>query len=132
MPITASQRHLRVVTDAPAPKGTVTQAISNSDDTIEGLDVINRIAALEGTTALTGQEARELAALRALAQLVDLSGEEMLVRDSYFVTYARELAVDAEWPLIRIDWEQAASELQAGYTSVSFASVTYWVPTTFA
>lgn len=59
---------------------------------------------------------------------------ETLIRDSYFETYAQELAEDigainkdAQWPNSCIDWEQAARELQMDYTCVSFDGVEYWI-----
>jgi antirestriction protein len=83
--------------------------------------------------------ADELAALRELAEeasgyAADWLYGETLIRDSYFVTYAQELAEDigainpdAAWPATCIDWEQAARELQIDYTSVEFDGVTYWI-----
>ena len=57
-----------------------------------------------------------------------------LIRDSYFKTYAQELADDlgmipdeATWPANCIDWDQAARELQMDYTSIEYGSVTYWM-----
>ena len=83
-------------------------------------------------------DAIELRALRALAE--DASGSpdwrygETLIRDSYFKTYAQELAEDigainrdATWPNMHIDWESAAEALQMDYTSVDFDGVTYWI-----
>jgi len=56
-----------------------------------------------------------------------------LIRDSYFKTYAQDLAEDigaidrdAKWPHNCIDWEHAARELQYDYTSVDVAGVTYY------
>lgn len=56
-----------------------------------------------------------------------------LIRDSYFETYAEELAEDvgaisrdAQWPLGCIDWEKAARELQVDYSTVEYDGVTYW------
>jgi hypothetical protein len=56
-----------------------------------------------------------------------------LIRDSYFRTYAQELAEDigaidsnAQWPAYCIDWERAARELQYDYTSCDIDRVTYW------
>ncbi len=81
----------------------------------------------------------ELYKLRALAEqasgyAADWQHGETLVRDSYFETYAQELAEDigavdrnASWPNTCIDWEQAARELQMDYTSVDFDGVTYWI-----
>lgn len=65
----------------------------------------------------------------------------ILIRDSYFVEYAQELADDVgalsryglsangslEWPYYCIDWELAARELQHDYSAVDFDGVTYWV-----
>ena len=59
---------------------------------------------------------------------------ETLIRDSYFESYAQELAEDigaisrdAGWPNNHIDWEAAAEALQQNYTSVEFDGVTYWI-----
>ena len=56
-----------------------------------------------------------------------------LIKDSYFVTYAKELAYDigyisvpVDWPYTYIDWDNAAEALQSDYTSVDFADKTYW------
>lgn len=82
----------------------------------------------------------ELAALIELAKeasdyAADWQYGETLIRDSYFQTYAQELAEDiagkaishAQWPLNCIDWAQAARELRQDYTSVEFGGVTYWI-----
>lgn len=54
------------------------------------------------------------------------------IRDSYFQTYAEELAdeigaVDrnASWPTSCIDWEQAANELKQDYSTFTVGSLTY-------
>lgn len=56
-----------------------------------------------------------------------------LIRDTYFVTYAQDLAedigaidADATWPNDYIDWVRAARALQIDYTSVEFDGITYW------
>lgn len=56
-----------------------------------------------------------------------------LIRDSYFKTYAQELAEEcgmidrtAHWPNTCIDWAQAALELQHDYTPCEIDGVTYW------
>lgn len=84
-------------------------------------------------------DATELATLRALAaDASDYSPDwtygATLIRDSYFETYAQELAEDigainhdAQWPNTCIDWEQAARELQQDYTAIEWDGVTYWV-----
>ena len=125
----------------------MTNEISNMDDVIDSRDVIARIAELE--TDLEGFEDKsgcefdelsdELASLKALAEqcegyAADWKHGETLVRDSYFQTYAEELAEDigaidsnATWPHNCIDWERAARELRMDYTSVDFDGVTYWI-----
>ena len=56
-----------------------------------------------------------------------------LIRDSYFKTYAMDLAedigainFDATWPNNCIDWDKAARELRMDYTAVTFDGVDYW------
>lgn len=57
-----------------------------------------------------------------------------LIADHHFQAYAEELAEDlcgnemraASWPLNCIDWERAASQLQADYSTVEFAGRTFW------
>ncbi len=129
-------------------------SIDNTDDVIDSRDVIARIeqlqalrepgpvpdGALDDADMEQDQDVlfRELAALESLAKqgamVDDWEHGAALIRDSYFETYAQELADDlgvikpgAAWPNNCIDWEQAARELQMGYTSVEFAGVTYWV-----
>lgn len=137
--------------------------ISNSDDIIDSRDVIARIEELEDeresmvedlnaaegdaeagvhATALAAWDAdngAELAALKALAEeaegyAADWHHGEALIRDSYFETYAQELAEDigaidksASWPARCIDWKQAAEELQQDYTQVDFDGIAYWI-----
>lgn len=84
-------------------------------------------------------DAAELAILSKLAEeaegyAADWKYGETLIRDSYFRTYAEELAEDigainheASWPNNCIDWDRACRELQMDYTSVDFDGVTYWV-----
>jgi hypothetical protein len=108
------------------------------DDIIDSRDVIARIAYLEEDGARDETEQDELAALKAVAE----QGEEwakdweygaVLIRDSYFEDYARELAdeiwavANAFWPNSCIDWERAAAELKQDYTSITLAGVDYWV-----
>lgn len=59
--------------------------------------------------------------------------ELTLIADSYFETYARELAEDIgaisgdeRWPATCIDWERAASKLQMDYCCADFDGITYW------
>ena len=113
-------------------------------DVIDSRDVVERMSdildAIE--SGVTRHERYELLAERA--ELVSLYNElsnvggdspedgQTLVRDSYFVNYAQELADDCgyeisdEWPYRCIDWALAARELQMDYTPVEFYGVTYW------
>lgn len=117
----------------------MTSEISNTDDIIDSRDVIARIGELEALAARDEDEEAELTALLALQEeaepyAADWRHGETLIRDSYFRTYAEELAndigainSDQSWPNNCIDWERAARELQVDYTAVDFNGVTYWV-----
>lgn len=105
--------------------------------TKEELDTAQR--AVELALADFGEdEADELKVLEALQEQAegycDWKHGEALIRDSYFETYAQELAADlgltkadVTWPFTCIDWDQAAAELKMDYTAVDFDGVTYWV-----
>lgn len=120
----------------------MTDNISNWQDIIDSRDVIERIqelADLLSVDLITEDDFAELLALRKLAEESDYNVEDWehgatLVRDSYFVDYAKELADDlgvypheATWPYTCIDWDEAAHELKVDYTSVTFDGVEYWV-----
>lgn len=119
----------------------MSEPISNDADIIDSRDVIDRLAYLDALDHkdLDDDEVRELAALEALAvqgqdYAVDWEHGEALIRDSYFVDYAKELAEDVgaisdelRWPATHIDWDAAAQDLQQDYTAVDFDGVTYWV-----
>lgn len=129
-----------------------THEINNTQDVIDSRDVIARIDTLEDevlacvncsgesqTCETCEDERAELKTLKDLAEEAsgyadDWHHGETLIRDSYFETYARELAEDigaidhdAKWPNTCIDWEQAAKELQQDYTSVDFDGTDYWI-----
>jgi len=84
---------------------------------------------------LDDEERERLAALRALRDtLGGAFGDEVLIPESDFEDYARELAEgigaipdDLAWPVNCIDWEQAARELAMDYTSVTFEGIDYYV-----
>lgn len=89
----------------------------------------------ESNTEFT-DEAEELHQLKDLATECEDCGDwkygETLIRESYFETYAQELAEEtgavtegANWPNNCIDWERAARELKMDYTEVDFDGVTY-------
>lgn len=113
--------------------------ISNNDDIIDGRAVHRRIDELEAEIADAHDDAEindvldlkaELKALKSIADECDR--DSTLIRDSYFETYAQELAEDigavqrgASWPCNCIDWAKAARQLQQDYASVDFDGVTY-------
>lgn len=122
--------------------------VSNLDDVIDSRDVIARISELEEELEdhpepetgddPYGSERDELAALKALVDECENCGDwkygATLIRDSYFETYAEELAEDlglikddASWPYNCIDWEQTVNQLQVDYIQVDFDGVTYWI-----
>lgn len=121
----------------------------NTQDTIDVRDLIERYETLEDevtssdadtVSADTLAESLTLAAI--LDELMGNGGDEewrgdwypqTLIRDSYFKSYAQELAEDcglidsgAQWPNTCINWDQAARELQYDYTSCEIDGVTYW------
>lgn len=121
-------------------------------DIIDIRDIIARVEELEellgneeGTDEGwkgTDDEWDELALLQVvLSELAGVGGDEQwrgdwypltLIRDSYFKTYAQELAEDigavdrnASWPNNCIDWDQAARDLRVDYSSVEIDGSTY-------
>jgi hypothetical protein len=85
---------------------------------------------------LTEEDKEELTALLALQDECEGISEwkygTPLIRDSYFETYAENLAgelyeIHDHWPFTCIDWEKAAEELQYDYTYVNFGDETYWI-----
>lgn len=112
---------------------------TNHDDTIYSAHVDEAIEAMENDSEISGEEVTKLVLLKSFAeQGEDATGEwsygVTAIRDSYFRTYAQELAEDcgmipdnAVWPARCIDWDMAARELQMDYTSIEFDGVTYWV-----
>ena len=127
-----------------------TKTLDLSADIIDVRDIIARVEELANDLTTYSAEAHanpdlvaEHAVLCAiLADIKGLAGDEQwegdwypvtLIRDSYFRTYAEELADDigaiprdAGWPMTCIDWEQAARELRYDYSGVDIDGVTYW------
>ena len=140
------------------------EEITNSEDIIDSRDVIKRIEYLqdirdgleesinedginEDVKVEREEELRdwdksheglELKALKALEE--DASGApdwpygEVLIRDSYFEDYAKQLAEDTDsipkdlrWPCEYIDWKAASDALQQDYFMVDFDGVDYWI-----
>ena len=127
---------------------------TNSDDVIDSRDVIEAIEELQGEIEAKTHESDDEADVEEVAELqaeldallklqeqaegycADWRHGEQLIRDSYFETYAEELADDcgmvdrklaSQWPYTCIDWERAARDLQMDYKSVEFDGVTYWI-----
>lgn len=116
-------------------------------DVIDVRDIIGRVEALRNERdfeeELTHDDAAELDMLEGiLSELAGYGGDEefdgdwypvVLVCDYYFPEYAQNLAEEcgmvdtgASWPMSCIDWEQAARELQMGYSSIKICGVMYW------
>jgi len=131
---------------------TKVREVSNSDDVIDSRDVIARIEELRdeieaaeipdneigGPNDTMAEEREELATLEALAEegsgSADWEHGETLIRDTYFKSYAQELAEDCgmipdnlAWPCTCIDWDQATRELKMDYSCVDFGGVEYWI-----
>lgn len=129
--------------------------ITNTADIIDVRDIIARVEELEALAPETAHDVTpgdsdEIEAnaleLEELTNLLDalqgMGGDEewrgdwypvTLIRDSYFRTYAQELAEDigainenASWPNNCIDWDQATRELRMDYSSIEYGGVTYW------
>lgn len=117
----------------------LTAAIEEADGACTEEIEVAELVAKEALQTWDDYNGAELAALRSLASQAEGYADDWrhgatLIRDSYFETYAQELADDigavdrnATWPQTCIDWEQAARELQMDYTSVEFGGITYWV-----
>jgi len=117
----------------------VTNEISKYDDVIDSRDVIERISdLLDCMPELDADESAELKALQRLAEQGSCSPDwhhgELLIRESYFVEYAQELAEDCamvsesqRWPNYCIDWDWAARDLMADYMNVDFGGVPYLI-----
>lgn len=137
------------------------RTIDNTQDVMDSRDVIARRDELkeerDSLVETSQDESEPEAALDARAELVtwDIDNAEelaqleafiaegfsswedgeTLVRESYFETYAQELAdsvVDnfrersSQWPFSCIDWEHAARELQYDYTGADLDGITYY------
>lgn len=113
-------------------------------DELEEAEAGDDTAATEAARAAlaewdSSEEAEELKALLTLQEEAEGYASDwrhgaQLIRDSYFQTYAEEVAEEigaidrnAKWPLSHIDWAAAAEDLRQDYTSVDFGGVEYWV-----
>jgi hypothetical protein len=114
-------------------------------DTIDVRDIIARFMELEELqeqgeyTETPDCELQTLTAI--LAELKGEGGDEqwrgdwypmLLIRESYFTNYAREMLEDCgtiprdlpSWVII--DWEATADNVQVDYTPVEIDGITYW------
>ena len=120
------------------------EELEGMDEDVTNQEIIEKEAAVrEAEEALKEFEndyGEELTALKSITDECEGYGDwsygEALIRESYFEDYARELAEDigaipkdSKWPCTCIDWEQAAEELKADYTSVDFNGTTYYMRT---
>ena len=125
-----------------------TTNVDNGTETIDSRDIIARIEELRAEREASDdseqwdvdnmQEATELHALEMLQDeardyAADWHHGEILIRDSYFTDYAREMLEDCgtiprdlPW-WVEIDWEATARNVRADYTAVDFDGVTYWI-----
>lgn len=122
--------------------------INNSQDVMDSRDIIARIDELESMVNDNNdlpdderedlsEEETELAALKALADEADGSPDwpygEVLIRESYWVDYVKELLEDTgdlpkdlPW-YIEIDWDTTANNIAVDYSQVDFDGVTYYI-----
>lgn len=122
--------------------------VHNGADILDSRDVIKALADMEDdreaqqeADTWDDEDEAGYVALKAFVEegesLSDWPHGEGLICDSYFKTYAREMAEDIganigavkdadHWPCTCIDWEEAAEELKQDYTSIDFGGVTYW------
>jgi hypothetical protein len=141
----------------------LTDEITNSDDVIDFRDITARVEELtaerdgwvsgapdgsetpdpEGWRSYNPDEADELDNLEGiLAETKSYGGDHqwqgdwypgVMIRESHFEDYARQLAddigaidSDAGWPNSFIDWEKAADALKMDYGTVDFDGVEYY------
>ena len=120
-----------------------TNPVSNSDDLIDIRDVIEEFEELDDNENRDEDEQERWQELfDLLGDCIGQGGDEQwrgdwypvtLIRDTYFRTYAEELAddigavaKDAGWPSSFIDWEAAADALKQDYSIVTYGGVDYW------
>lgn len=113
-----------------------------SGDVFDIRDVIKRFEEIENSTEEDEIDEERQTIQAFLDEVRGAGGDENwrgdwypvgFIADSYFEDYARELADDIgavneklSWPNNCIDWEEAAKQLQADYSSVEVCGSTYW------
>lgn len=117
--------------------------IDNTQDIIDSRDIIARIEELEGIEDQSSEEAQELAVLLKVQEqaedCADYQYGEVLIRESYFTDYIKELIDDCyelpkefnsgawPWRHMTLDYEAAADEAKDDYTHIDFDGVTYLI-----
>ena len=117
--------------------------IDNTQDIIDSRDIIARIEELEGIENQGSEEAQELAILLKVQEqaedCADYQYGEVLIRESYFTDYIKELIDDCyelpkefnsgawPWRHMTLDYEAAANEAKDDYTWIDFDGVTYLI-----
>lgn len=117
--------------------------IDNTQDIIDSRDIIARIEELEGIENQGSEEAQELAILLKVQEqaedCADYQYGEVLIRESYFTDYIKELIDDCyelpkefesgDWPWrhMTLDYKAAADEAKDDYTHIDFDGVTYLI-----
>ena len=117
--------------------------IDNTQDIIDSRDIIARIEELEGIENQGSEEAQELAILLKVQEqaedCADYQYGEVLIRESYFTDYIKELIDDCyelpkefnsgawPWRHMTLDYEAAADEAQCDYTWIDFDGVDYLI-----
>ncbi len=117
--------------------------IDNTQDVIDSRDIIARIEELEGIENQGSEEAQELAILLKVQEqaedCADYQYGEVLIRESYFTDYIKELIDDCyelpkefnsgawPWRHMTLDYESAADEAKDDYTHIDFDGVTYLI-----
>lgn len=117
----------RAVEDLEDERAALVDAVESAED--EEAEKEARAALEEFDSSDDAAELKHLSAF--LAEIGDARYVSTLVSDDAFADHARQLAEDMgaeidEWPYTCIDWEQAANELQADYSSAEFDGTTYW------
>ena len=119
--------------------------IYNTEDIIDSRDVIERIGELETMIDEAEKDDDMEAEAEELKTLLDLQKQasgysdwsygEILIRESYFTEYAKELCKDigdlpSELPWYienHIDWEGVADDIRMDYGEINFDGETYLI-----
>ena len=106
------------------------QPINDGREFISPDDVSQRIEYLEEDEELDQEDKDELEELKQLQ--VDM-GDEGIILEGHFKTYAQDMAEDIhgnsiyEWPSSCIDWDQAVTELLIDFSSIEYDGYSYYV-----